>query len=298
MLLEEPEYIANIKECIAQQKIHSENTTNSMKSSWEWTKYCIVQNTRKFAKDRAARLRLRESQLQEEITKAIDNFSNNINDENTARLKAVESEMYDLVMTKTRGVVLRSRMQWLNCNEKNNKWFLRGERRRAEKRTIHCLMTDKGMVRGKEEVLEEIHRYFSELYKAGPAADLKSPECREFLDSVQHKKLQGADYEMLNAPITKYEIKAALDKAPKDKTPGIDSIQYEVYSAFWPELEDLFMAAIDEIFAEGLMTTSQRKSLVTLIPKTEDGSDQLKNYRGISLLCCDFKLIFQFCQIG
>ena len=291
MLLEEPEYIANIRECIAQQIDHSTNTTNSMKSSWEWIKYCIVQNTRKYAKDRAVRLRLRESQLKEELTVAIENFSNNVNDENTATLQAVESEMKELTMTKTKGAILRSRMQWLNSNEKNNKWFMRSEQRRAENRAIHCLTTDQGIVRGKQEVQAEIHRYYSELYKAGPQVDLKSPECREFLDSVQHKKIQGTDYEMLDAPITKREIKAALDKAPKGKTPGIDSIQYEVYLAFWPELEDVFMAAVNEIFVEGLMTTSQRKSLVTLIPKTQDGADQLNNYRGISLLCCDFKLI-------
>jgi len=236
-------------------------------------------------------MRRREETLKQELDQAIDAFSNNVNDENTLQLQTVENEMRELVKNKTKGAILRSRLQWLNSGEKNTKYFLRSEQVRAEKKTIHCLSTDNGMIRGKAEVQSEIHRYFSELYKAAPPADLNHPECREFLDSVQNKQLHGAEYEMLNQPISELEIEDALKRAPKGKSPGIDSLSNEMLLKFWPELKDTFMAALNESFLSGLLTTSQRKSLVTLIPKGNPDSDKLSNYRGISLLCCDYKLI-------
>ena len=168
---------------------------------------------------------------------------------------------------------------------------MRSEQVRAEKKTIHRLRTEDGMVRGKAEVQGEIHRYFSELYKAAPLADLENPECKEFLDSVKHKQLKGPEYDMLNEPITELEIEEALKRAPKGKSPGIDSLSNEMLQKFWPELKGAFMAALNESFKTGLLTTSQRKSLVTLLPKGDPESDKLNNFRGISLLCCDFKLI-------
>ena len=289
-LLEEPEFIRTIKEYIAAQLEHSKGN-ESPGNTWEFIKFGLIQNARVYAKARAARIRMREDKLNQELVQAIEAFSSNVNDENTLRLQSVENEMKDLVQNKTKGAILRSRLQWLNSGEKNTRYFLRSEQVRAEKKTIHRLRTEDGMVRGKAEVQEEIHRYFSDLYRADPPVDLEHPDCRKFLDSVKHKQLQGAEYEILNEPITALEIEEALKRAPEAKSPGIDSLSNEMLLKFWPELKDIFMAALNESFKTGLLTTSQRKALVTLIPKGDPNSDMLKQFRGISLLCCDFKLI-------
>ena len=95
---------------------------------------------------------------------------------------------------------------------------------------------------------------------------------------------------MLAAPLTKDEIELVIDDLSLNKTPGIDGIPSEFYSEFWTEICDDMLDMYNDILQSGLLTKSQRKGIITIIAKNAN-INYLTNYRPITLLCVDYKIL-------
>ena len=104
-------------------------------------------------------------------------------------------------------------------------------------------------------------------------------------------KFPSSYRERLSAPLTKKEVFASLAKTSKLKSPGYDGIPYEFYRTFWDLVgDDLVQVANYCLLEKGSLTDSQKKAIITLIPKKGD-TTILANWRPISLVNTDYKLI-------
>ena len=75
----------------------------------------------------------------------------------------------------------------------------------------------------------------------------------------------------------------------KNKTAGIDGIPAE----FWQRydfMDEWLEKVFEEMYDRGMMTETMRMAVVKLIYKKNDRND-MANYRPISLLCTDYKLM-------
>ena len=76
-----------------------------------------------------------------------------------------------------------------------------------------------------------------------------------------------------------------------NKSPGEDGFTKEFYQTFFDLLcKDLLNSYI-EAFQQGSLSISQRRGTITLIPKEEFNLTDLKNWRPITLLNIDYKII-------
>jgi hypothetical protein len=76
----------------------------------------------------------------------------------------------------------------------------------------------------------------------------------------------------------------------KNKSPGLDGLPVEFYQCFWDEIGDYLVKVFNQSYNEGELTSSQRKSVMTLIHKSGAKSN-LENYRPISLSNTDYKIL-------
>ena len=74
------------------------------------------------------------------------------------------------------------------------------------------------------------------------------------------------------------------------KWPGTDGIPAEFYKVFWDDVSPFLVAALNLSFTQGHLSISQRRGLITLMPKKDKPLQHLKNWRPISLLNCDYKI--------
>ena len=91
--------------------------------------------------------------------------------------------------------------------------------------------------------------------------------------------------------ITSEECFRLLDSFNNNKTPGNDGIPIEFYRKFWPLISDSFIRCVNECFDKGEMSSSQKQAVITLIEKKGKDRAFLENWRPISLVNVDAKIM-------
>ena len=91
--------------------------------------------------------------------------------------------------------------------------------------------------------------------------------------------------------ISAEECYRLLDSFDNNKTPGNDGIPIEFYMIFWPVISDSFIDCINESFEKGEMSSSQKRAIITLIEKKEKDRSFLENWRPISHVNADTKIM-------
>ena len=94
----------------------------------------------------------------------------------------------------------------------------------------------------------------------------------------------------LDSAISYDELSIAVSKLNNNKSPGLDGLPNEFYKTFWPvignDMHEVFASSIED----NRLPLSCRRAVLTMIPKKGDTS-YLKNWRPVSLLCCDYKIL-------
>ena len=103
-------------------------------------------------------------------------------------------------------------------------------------------------------------------------------------------KLSAAEQSLCEGELTEGECKRALDAMATGKSPGLDGLPAEFYQRFWSLLGTDFVNVINFVYNHGQLSPSQRSGVITLIHKRGDRLD-MKNWRQITLLCADYKIV-------
>jgi hypothetical protein len=109
-----------------------------------------------------------------------------------------------------------------------------------------------------------------------------------FLENYNHPKLNQEDINHLNRSITQKEIEAAL---PKNKSPGTDGLTAEFYQTFKEEQIPTLLKLFHKIEMEGTLLNSFYEANITLFPKPDKDTSKKENYRPISLININAKIL-------
>ena len=199
---------------------------------------------------------------------------------------SVKKEIDDMLTNKLHGHIIRSRAKVIENNEKPTRFFLRKEHARAKAKTINVLQTEKGNITDTNAIIEECRHFYADLYK------------KESIDTVVLGRLlldlptlSESDRDSCEGLITKDELANALKQMHNNKSPGQDGLPKEFYVKVFPIIGDIFVQVVNNCFIDGKLSPSQRHGLITLICKKPEKAEDLKNWRPISLLNVDYKLI-------
>ena len=96
---------------------------------------------------------------------------------------------------------------------------------------------------------------------------------------------------MLDQPVTLEELRVAADSFANNKTPSCDGIPAEFYSRFFNLVGTYLHQAILFAFDNGQLHISARRGILTLIPKKDQDLLLLKNWRPLTMLTLDYKIL-------
>lgn len=110
------------------------------------------------------------------------------------------------------------------------------------------------------------------------------------LSNLTAPELDPKTSESLEGPISYKELTQALKATKNGKSPGLDGFSVDFLKLFWSELGIFILRSINEAYSTGSMSISQRRAVITCIPKGNKDRTNLKNWRPISLLSVIYKL--------
>jgi len=112
-----------------------------------------------------------------------------------------------------------------------------------------------------------------------------------FVDKYQVPKLYHEQINHLNNPITSKEIEAVIKSLPTKRSPGPDGFCATFYQTFIEDFIPMLSQIFHKIEKEGTVPNSFYESTIMLIPKPHKDPAKKENFRPISLMNNDAKIL-------
>ena len=199
---------------------------------------------------------------------------------------------------KTKGVIIRSKARWREQGERNTTYFFNLEKRNQSRKAVTKLKVGNDKYTFDQfEILEEEKRFYETLYKS-ENIDEQSLSGSTFFKSENISPLKEEEIQMCEGLVSENECLNALKEFKNAKSPGSDGFSAEFYRFFWPELGPEMVASFNYGFRTGTLSISQRRGIISFIPKKNKDKTLLENLRPVSLLNTDYKILTKTMQKG
>jgi hypothetical protein len=96
---------------------------------------------------------------------------------------------------------------------------------------------------------------------------------------------------ILEGPISEHEVEVAIKSLKKRKSPGSDGLPSELYLKFPILFKNVLSKVFNECFIEGKLCDSMYNGIITLIYKGKGDRSIRSNWRPITLLNTDYKIL-------
>ena len=207
-------------------------------------------------------------------------------------LNSTKARLNKIIAYKTRGTILRSRARWHEQGERNTKYFYSLEKRNYSRKVVTKLkLNDGSYTTNQSDILEEQKRFYENLYKSQVSSVQSAHENEIFFNPNVVPTLNADEQALCEGLITETEALNALKDFSANKTPGTDGLSVEFLNYFWSELKNSIVDSFNHAFHNGSLSISQRRGIITLIPKKNKDKTILENLRPISLLNVDYKIL-------
>ena len=138
------------------------------------------------------------------------------------------------------------------------------------------------------EIQRIIRNYYQQLY-ANKMDDLEDMD--KFLEMCNSPKLNQKEIEDLNKSITSKEFETVIRNLPANKSPGPDGFTAEFHQKLREELTPILLKLFQKSSEEGKLPKSFYEATITLILKPNKDITKKENYRPISLIIINAKIL-------
>ena len=213
----------------------------------------------------------------------------------------LKSEINKILIFEANGIKIRSRFQENAEQERGSLFHMNREIKKAKENNVEKLMIGpegrQVIETDPNKCKEEAEQFFGALFSGrvgvkGEVLDHPFEMNEEFLNYFLNDnlaKLSDEDKEALERPFNEDELKLCIKNLPRNKTPGLDGIPFEVYKAIFPTIQEDYLLFQNCLIDREKLTGEMRKSVTRLTPKIQ-GVPNVQQLRPISMQIADYSI--------
>ena len=279
-LLTDSGFVSEMKENIPKWILEAEtDLPNKTGGQWGFLKHKVGE----FSRSYGAKLKKSKLLLKNNLEKELETLSQNLNEENKGKFKALQEQLNAIIETEIQGSILRSLCDEYEQGENIEKY-------RAKQKTISRLkLSDGSFSSDPKVILEECRYFYQKLYSKN--INVNPSLHPEFFRNVTTPKLTENQKQFCDSKLTFQELFKCLESFSKNKSPGLDGITAEFYRVFWDQIKEKLFLVYEESFLKGILPECLRTGVVTLLEKKGKDRSDISNWRPITLLNLDYKLL-------
>lgn len=297
-LLEDSNFIIKTKQFISDFFLFNTDSANPH-IVWDAFKCAFRGHAIKFSSWKYKQTCNRERILLNEVHNIKNRLDTNKSDcieQDLQKLDEKEKELERFYQNKIKGIIYRTKANWMEQGEKCNKYFLQLQNRNYPRKNISKILKDDGTnIISTNGILETLMEYYNGIFNE-KEPHLSYLSLSEHMEMYPHPELTNVQQKLCEGLVTEKELYDAICSFQNGKTPGLDGIPVEVYKTFFTEIKDSLLACYNYSFEIGCQSNSQKEGLISLLLKHDvEGQDKdpvkLKNWRPLTLLCCDTRIL-------
>ena len=198
-------------------------------------------------------------------------------------------EINEIETKKTIAKINKTKSWFFEKINKIDKPLSRLIKKKRERTQINKFRNEKREVTTDTAEIQSILRdYYMQLY-ANKMDNLE--EMDKFLERYNLPRLNQEETENMNRPNTSNEIETVIKNLPTNKSPGPDDFTGEFYQTFGEELTPILLKLFQKFTEERTHRNSFYEATITLIPKPDKDTTKKENYRPITLMNIDAKIL-------
>jgi len=280
-LLNNDEYVENMKEMISLAADNSKGM--NAKSRWDYIQYKL----RQYSRNAASIIQKDQNREKQNTIKQLEEANKDVVG-NADLIQELNYKMTSIIRKENEKISRQARAKFMEENEKMTSYFFRQIKQNSHQSNIIELEKNDNIL-NTDEVNKEIWEFYSSLYQKEDLSEL-TIDWLGIIDDMP--KVPENRLKNLRKEILKGEIKFTLKKKlHKGKSPGNTGLTVKFFTFFWSELEEFYHAALKQSLQEGQLSVSQRQSVVRLIQKKGKCPRNISNWRPISLMNVDIKIL-------
>lgn len=159
--------------------------------------------------------------------------------------------------------------------------------KRNSDKNISAVIDNEVEIKDKDQIINSVRSYYQDLYTS---SNPQQEDINNFLNIPLPRVAQEQALAM-DAFISIDEVRKAIQGSHTGKTPGPDGIPIEFYRDHIGRVAPLLAELYNNIFLRGEAHPDFNRSITTLLYKGKGSRKEMKNWRPISLLNCDYKIL-------
>lgn len=228
--------------------------------------------------------------LEREIKRAESELKRRMSQEGLRELTRLKYQHNTILSQKAEYNLFRAKQTYFESGDKAGKLLARYIKQRELASTIPAVGSPAGDVC---TATVDINRVFKEFYinLYSSMSNSIDEEMHTFLEPLGLPKLTEEQKQFLDSDISVEELEEVIRAMPSGKAPGPDGFTAEFFKSFATELAPRLLEVYKEALERGELPLTMRQALITLIPKKGKDPGECRNYRPISLMQMDVKII-------
>ena len=183
-----------------------------------------------------------------------------------------------------------SKCHWYKYGEKSSKFFLNLEKSRAAQSTFRNITKDK---KNPYICCKRINQELFDFYKGlfSENLNVSKNKIMQFLNLVSIPQLTEDQFKDCEFILSEKDLLLVVKSMPNNKSPSNDGLTKEFYEVFWEDLKTPLISSCKSAFDKGELSNSQKRAVINLIEKKDKDRRLIQNWRPISLLNVDLKIL-------